>query len=112
MRVALIHRTLIDFYACPCHIVPHPYPLGIHLMNGAKPLSADPKYMQLIGIRHCWAETTLLLIANPGLTKAGNKAPYELDRILIYLIMELLKLELLIHSAGALTNGTIKTMKQ
>lgn len=49
-------------------------PFGIHLINRAKPLSTDPKDMQIIAIRCCWAYTTLLLIANPGLTKEENKA--------------------------------------
>jgi len=30
-----------------------PPPFGIHFMNRAKPLTTDPKDMQLIGVRSC-----------------------------------------------------------
>lgn len=68
----------------------------MHVMNGLKPLIADPKDMQLIGIRRWRASATLLLTANPGLTKAGTKGPCDWDRILIYFIVQSLLLEQLI----------------
>lgn len=51
-----------------------PPPFDIHSINGDKPLSTDPKDMQIIGIGCCQAYTTLLLIADPDLTKEENKA--------------------------------------